>query len=247
MVAFRMALRLTTEHLPLEPFPREEPMAQTLWNGVRRLAGMDPDSPRKEPGYRPKFRTALIAGAVAIAALAFVAGFGNVHGHGAEHKVIALAGTIAFVVSAVISLRSVAGELGKATRSRGGQSAGSAVAMTISVAGYILILILTLDLLGVSVQHLLLGGAIVGVVLGIALQQTLANVFAGVVLLMAHPFSVGQRIRIKSGALGGELVGIVANVTLTYVVLELEDGPLNVPNAGVLAAAVGPAPDLGEG
>jgi hypothetical protein len=30
--------------------------------------------------------------------------------------------------------------------------------MTISVAGYILILILTLDLLGVSVQHLLLGG-----------------------------------------------------------------------------------------
>jgi small-conductance mechanosensitive channel len=166
----------------------------------------------------------------------------NVHGHSTQHKVIALAGTIAFVVAAVLALRSLAGELGKATRSRGGRSAGSAVEMTISAAGYILILILTLDLLGVSVQHLLLGGAIVGVVLGIALQQILANVFAGVVLLMAHPFSVGQRIRIKSGALGGELVGLVANVTLTYVVLELEDGPLNVPNAGVLAAAVGPAP-----
>jgi small-conductance mechanosensitive channel len=89
----------------------------------------------------------------------------------------------------------------------------------------------------------LLGGAIVGVVLGIALQQTLANVFAGVVLLMAHPFSIGERIRIRSGALGGELVGLVAKVTLTYVVLELDDGPLNVPNAGVLAAAVGRAPD----
>ena len=118
--------------------------------------------------------------------------------------------------------------------------------MTISVAGYILILILTLDLLGVSVQHLLLGGTIVGVVLGIALQQILANVFAGVVLLMAHPFSVGRRIRIKSGSLGGELVGLVTNVILTYVVLELEDGPLNVPNAGVLAAAVGPAPVPGK-
>ena len=218
-------------------------MAQTLWKGVRRVAGKDPDSPRRQPSYRPKFRQTAIESAAGIAALAFVAGFGNVHGHSTEHKIIALAGTIAFVVAAVLALRSLASEIGKATRSRGGRSAGAAVELTISVAGYILILILTLDLLGVSVQHLLLGGAIVGVVLGIALQQTLANVFAGVVLLMAHPFSIGERIRIRSGALGGELVGLVAKVTLTYVVLELDDGPLNVPNAGVLAAAVGRAPD----
>ena len=196
--------------------------------------------------YRPKFRQTAIESAAAIAALAFVAGFGNIHGHSTQHKIIALAGTIAFVVAAVLALRSLASEIGKATRSRGGRSAGSAVELTISVAGYILILILTLDLLGVSVQHLLLGGAIVGVVLGIALQRTLANVFAGVVLLMAHPFSIGERIRIKSGALGGELVGLVSKVTLTYVVLELDDGPLNVPNAGVLAAAVGRAPAPSE-
>ena len=218
-------------------------MAQTLWKGVRRVVGKDPDSPERQPSYRPKFRQTAIESAVAIAALAFVAAFGNVHGHSTEHKIVALAGTIAFVVAAVLALRSLASEIGKATRSRGGRSAGSAVELTISIAGYILILILTLDLLGVSVQHLLLGGAIVGVVLGIALQQTLANVFAGVVLLMAHPFSIGERIRIRSGALGGELVGLVAKVTLTYVVLELDDGPLNVPNAGVLAAAVGRAPD----
>jgi small-conductance mechanosensitive channel len=217
-------------------------MPQTLWKGVRRVAGKDPDWPRRQPSYRPKFRQTAIESAVAIAALAFVAGFGNVHGHSTQHKIVALAGTIAFVVAAVLALRSLASEIGKATRSRGGRSAGSAVELTISIAGYILILILTLDLLGISVQHLLLGGAIVGVVLGIALQQTLANVFAGVVLLMAHPFSIGERIRIKSGALGGELVGLVAKVTLTYVVLELDDGPLNVPNAGVLAAAVGRAP-----
>jgi small-conductance mechanosensitive channel len=217
-------------------------MAQTLWKGVRRVAGKDPDSPKRQPSYRPKFRQTAIESAVAIAALAFVAGFGNVHGHSSEHKIIALAGTIAFVVAAVLALRSLANEIGKATRSRGGRSAGSAVELTISIAGYILVLILTLDLLGLSVQHLLLGGAIIGVVLGIALQQTLANVFAGVVLLMAHPFSIGERIRMRSGALGGELVGLVAKVTLTYVVLELDDGPINVPNAGVLAAAVGRAP-----
>ncbi|HEY2564023.1 MAG TPA: mechanosensitive ion channel family protein, partial [Acidimicrobiales bacterium] len=197
-------------------------MAQTLWKGVRRVAGKDPDSPKRQPSYRPKFRQTAIESAVAIAALAFVAGFGNVHGHSTEHKIIALAGTIAFVVAAVLALRSLANEIGKATRSRGGRSAGSAVELTISIAGYILILILTLDLLGLSVQHLLLGGAIVGVVLGIALQQTLANVFAGVVLLMAHPFSIGERIRMRSGALGGELVGLVGKVTLTYVVLELD-------------------------
>jgi hypothetical protein len=54
-----------------------------------------------------------------------------------------------------------------------------------------------LSMLSVPVGHLLLGGAIAGVVLGIAAQQSLGNVFAGLVLHGAalrrrdpHPGSV---------------------------------------------------------
>ena len=61
-----------------------------------------------------------------------------------------------------------------------------------------------LSMLSIPIGRLLLGGAIAGVVLGVAAQQSLGNVFAGLVLLMARPFAVGNRIRIRSGALGGE-------------------------------------------
>ncbi len=48
---------------------------------------------------------------------------------------------------------------------------------------------------GISLQALALGGAFTAIVLGLAAQQTLGNLFAGMVLLSARPFRVGERIR----------------------------------------------------
>ena len=48
---------------------------------------------------------------------------------------------------------------------------------------------------------------------------------------------------IKSGALGGELRGNVAEIGITYVRLDTPDGPLHLPNSQVLAAAVAPVRD----
>ena len=47
-----------------------------------------------------------------------------------------------------------------------------------------------------------MGGAITGVVVGIAAQQTLGNFFAGLVLLFARPYVPGQRVPVTSGAMG---------------------------------------------
>jgi Mechanosensitive ion channel len=60
----------------------------------------------------------------------------------------------------------------------------------------------------VDVKELLVSGAVLGVILGIAAQQSLANLFAGLVLLFAHPFRVGSRVRFRAGALGGQLDGL---------------------------------------
>ena len=49
----------------------------------------------------------------------------------------------------------------------------------------------TLQLLDVDLRTLLLGGAITGVVVGIAAQQPLSNFFAGLVLLFARPYVPG--------------------------------------------------------
>jgi small-conductance mechanosensitive channel len=61
----------------------------------------------------------------------------------------------------------------------------------------------TLALLTIPVQQLLVGGALTGVIVGIAAQQPLSNLFAGLVLLITRPLAVGQWVGIHSGALGG--------------------------------------------
>ena len=81
--------------------------------------------------------------------------------------------------------------------------------------------------------------------LGIAGQQSMANLFAGIVLLVSRPFNVGERIRVRSGAMGGVMEGTVTEIGLTYVRLDTGDGVLALPNSQVLAAAVGPVPASG--
>jgi small-conductance mechanosensitive channel len=135
--------------------------------------------------------------------------------------------------------------LGNKTREVLGRSVGSShaavVRFAVLVAGGLTTIVITLQLLNIAVTQLVVGGALTGVLVGIAAQQSLANVFAGIVLLMARPFRVGDQVGIRSGALSGLLEGTVSEVSITYVTLETTNGPVHVPNSQVLAAAVGPA------
>ena len=93
---------------------------------------------------------------------------------------------------------------------------------------------------GISLKVLAVGGAFTAVVLGLAAQQTLGNVFAGMVLLSARPFRLGERIRLQAGAVGGSVEGIVSSLGLLYTTLSRGDDRIMVPNNVVLAAAVVP-------
>jgi Mechanosensitive ion channel len=122
-----------------------------------------------------------------------------------------------------------------------GSAHASVVRFAILVIGAILTVIFTLELFDVAVTQLIVGGVVTSVLLGIAAQQSLANVFAGIVLLMARPFRVGDQIGVRSGALSGLIEGLVSEISITYVRLETPNGPVHIPNSQVLAAAVGPA------
>ena len=63
--------------------------------------------------------------------------------------------------------------------------------------------IVSLRVAGLNPATLALGGAITAVVLGLAAQQTLGNVFAGIVLIAVRPFKVGDRVRLQAGGLAG--------------------------------------------
>ncbi len=80
----------------------------------------------------------------------------------------------------------------------------------------------------------------------IAVQQALGNVFAGLVLLFARPFQVGDAIRLQAGALGGTLEGTVTDIGSTYVRVEAEGRMMSIPNSQVLNAVVGPIPPARE-
>src|SRR5690242_20246984 len=85
-------------------------------------------------------------------------------------------------------------------------------------------------------KQLLVGGALTGVIVGIAAQQPLSNLFAGLVLLITRPLAVGQWVRIHSGALGGPLEGSVIEMGLIYTTLSTEHEILHIPNSGLLNA-----------
>ena len=122
-----------------------------------------------------------------------------------------------FLVFGIIATRRASAGLGHLVTTRTMPSAGAAVRLVTTGVGYLIIICAELGLLDVSIDHLLVGAGLAGIVLGIAAQQSLGNVFASVVLLLAKPFTVGERIRIRSGTLGGIFDATVMGVSLTYV------------------------------
>jgi small-conductance mechanosensitive channel len=199
------------------------------------------DVPGVPRDVRADFRVAAVAFAVAVVALVAAGAFGNIHGS-LDQRLIAGLGGLAFVIAAVVAIRAVAAEVYVVIGARTGPSHAGVLRWLVTIAGYVIVLVTALGLFAVPVGHLLLGGAVTGVIIGIAAQQSLGNVFAGVVLLLARPFAIGETIRIRSGSLGGVLDGTVSGMGMTYVTLLTADGPVSVPNGSLLAAAVGAAP-----
>lgn len=178
---------------------------------------------------------------VAVVAFGVAGAEGNIHG--ALHQVLfAAIGGGVFIVAGVVAIRATATELYEVLGSRAGLGQAGILRWLVMIVGYVIILFAALGLFAVPLGHLLVGGALTGVIVGIAAQQSLGNVFAGVVLLLAHPFSVGDAIMIRSGSMGGPLSGRVSGMGVTYVTLLTDDGPISLPNSAVLAAAVGPIP-----
>lgn len=150
-----------------------------------------------------------------------------------------------FVVAGVIATRAIAGELARVSEHRGGMAASSAVRLICRIVGYATVLLGLLELLRVDLGNLLVGGAVTGVVVGIAAQQTLGNFFAGLVLLLARPYVPGQRVKVRTGAMGGPFEGVILSAGLIYTSIDTDEGVISMPNSGLLAAAIGPAAEPG--
>jgi small-conductance mechanosensitive channel len=152
--------------------------------------------------------------------------------------------TLIFAAAGIIAGRSIARELQRVSQRRAGPAAGSAVRLVCVISDAVIVIIGCLAILGIDPRTLLVGGAVTGVIIGIAAQQTLNNFFAGLVLFFARPYVPGQRVKIRSGSMGGPFIGVIVGAGLMYTLIDTDDeGIISMPNAGLMGAAVGPAPE----
>jgi len=106
-------------------------------------------------------------------------------------------------------------------------------------------------LAGVSAESIFLGAGFAGIVLGLASQTVLSNVFAGMLLVFADPFRPGDRVGLVAGPYGvlapsypheamlPTYTGTVEDVGLTYTVIALDTGGIaKMPNGIVIQALV---------
>lgn len=181
--------------------------------------------------------------AITIAAVAVGASIGKVNHAPLHSQIIAWSCAVVVVVVGSYAVRHLATALGRAVANGSNLGAGASMRLVASGFGYLVIIFSFFGVLGLSLTHLLVGAGLVGVVLGIAAQQSLGNIFAAVVLLFARPFVVGDTIQIRSGAIG-TLQVTVLGIGLTYVTVKTDDGILKVPNSIVLGSGIGRATTL---
>ena len=153
---------------------------------------------------------------------------------------------VAFLVFASIAVVSVASRTRERLQSVTGSAHAGVVRYVIVLIGVILTIGITLALLKVPVGQLFIGGAFATIIVTIAGQQALSNIFAGLVLLLSRPFQVGDVIQLRSGALSGQIEGTVTEIGITYLRLDTGDNVMSLPNSQVLAAAVTRPPPAPE-
>jgi small-conductance mechanosensitive channel len=160
------------------------------------------------------------------------------------YRVVWVCTAVLFLVFGSIATVGLARQAGQLLEPRVGIAYAAVVRYALLIVGGFTTLVITLVLFGVPVSQLVLGGALTTVFVSIAAQQALGNVFAGLVLMLARPFKVGDEIRLRAGSLGasGTLDGEVIDIGITYVRIKTDKGVISVPNSQALNSVVGPIP-----
>lgn len=129
------------------------------------------------------------------------------------------------------------------------QEAGT-ISTLFSIVSYSVVAIIALYLVHVNVTGLLISAGFLGIVLGLAAQSTLGNIFSGIAMIIARPFEPGDFITMQTWQYNkmpstyphDEFIpgytGTVSKIGLLYTELVSDvNAPLYVPN-GVLNQAL---------
>jgi small-conductance mechanosensitive channel len=97
----------------------------------------------------------------------------------------------------------------------------------IKIVACVIGLVIILDRFHIDIKSILVTLGVGSLAVGLALQDTLANIFGGFTILLDRPFCVGDRIRLQTGE-----VGDVLRIGMRSTALSMVDGNLLVvPNS----------------
>ena len=147
---------------------------------------------------------------------------------------------VALVVLGWTLARALASGIAPALFRRMDPGTAGTVGFLVRLLAIVIVVVVALRLAGLKAGTLAVGGAFTAVLVGLAAQQTLGSVFAGIVLQSARPFRVGERVRLRGGPMAGEVEGIVGSLGLFYVTLVDGANRLLVPNSQLLQLGIMP-------
>ena len=137
-----------------------------------------------------------------------------------------------------------------------GKTTAESLSLVIQFLGYTVVLIIALTALHIGVTSALFGGTVFGLVIGLALQTSLSNVFSGIFLILSRPFSIGDRVTITTWQYGliaptyppkfysndfliPGYTGVITDIGLMYTTILTDENVLmKIPNSIMLQAAV---------
>ncbi len=107
----------------------------------------------------------------------------------------------------------------------------SSLVFLVKLAAVISIVAAELYVVGTKLETLFVSGAVLAVVLALASQQLLGNIFAGGMLLASGIVVIGQHVRLQGGSIAGQVEGVVTSFGLFHVTLKQDEGGVMlIPN-----------------
>ena len=113
------------------------------------------------------------------------------------------------------------------------KAAHKLVLSTTQILLFILLALIVASKLGIDVTGVIALASVATLAISLALQNALANVFGGFVLLSTHPFHAGDFVEVAGQS------GVVQEIGLTYTKLTTADNKLvSIPNSAVTSAQI---------
>jgi len=109
---------------------------------------------------------------------------------------------------------------------------GARLRLIVRIVGYFIALLSVVSIIASNATLGISVGAIAGVIIAFATQNTVGNILAAVLLLSTRMVRVGEEITIS------ETRGIISEINLTYTVMSSDDDVLFIPNSLITSSIV---------